>query len=42
MVSVRVSVYCSPAVLEYCTVANSAKSGYVLEWAQPYQSGKTD
>jgi hypothetical protein len=39
MVSVRVSVYCSPAVLKYCTVANGVKSGYVLEWAQPYQFG---
>ena len=27
MVSVRVSVYCSPAVLKYCTVANGVKSG---------------
>jgi hypothetical protein len=39
MVSVRVSVYCSPAVLKYCTVANGVKSGYVLQWAQPYQFG---
>jgi hypothetical protein len=39
MVSVRVSVYCSPAVLKFCTVANGVKSGYVLEWAQPYQFG---
>jgi hypothetical protein len=39
MVSVRVSVYCSPAVLKYCTVGNGVKSGYVLEWAQPYQFG---
>jgi hypothetical protein len=39
MVSVKVSVYCSPAVLKYCTVANGAKSGYVLQWAQPYQFG---
>jgi hypothetical protein len=39
MVSVRVSVYCSPAVLKYCTVANGVKSGYVLQWAQPYEFG---
>jgi hypothetical protein len=39
MVSVKVSVYCSPAVLKYCTVANGVKSGYVLQWAQPYQFG---
>jgi hypothetical protein len=39
MVSVRVSVYCSPAVLKYCAVANGVKSGYILEWAQPYEFG---
>jgi hypothetical protein len=39
MVSVKVSVYCSPAVLKYCTVPNGVKSGYVLQWAQPYQFG---
>jgi hypothetical protein len=27
MVSVRVSVYCSPAVLKYCTVTNGVTSG---------------
>ena len=36
-VKVRVSVYCSPAVLKYCTTASGVKSGYVLQWAQPYQ-----
>jgi hypothetical protein len=39
MVSVKVSVYCDPAVLKNCTVANGVKSGYVLQWAQPYQFG---
>ncbi len=39
MVSVRVSVYCSPAVLKYCTVPNGVKAGYVLQWAQPYEFG---
>jgi hypothetical protein len=39
MATVRVSVYCSPAVLKFCTVANGVKSGYVLQWAQPYQFG---
>ena len=38
-VKVRVSVYCSPAVLKYCTTASGVKSGYVLQWAQPYQFG---
>jgi hypothetical protein len=38
-VKVRVSVYCSPAVLKYCTTAAGVKSGYLLEWAQPYQFG---
>ena len=38
-VKVRVSVYCSPAVLKYCTTAAGVKSGYVLQWAQPYQFG---
>ena len=35
----KVSVYCSPAVLKNCTVASGVKSGYVLQWAQPYQFG---
>ena len=39
MVSVKVSVYCDPAVLKNCTVASGVKSGYVLQWAQPYQFG---
>jgi hypothetical protein len=39
MVSVAVSVHCSPAVLKYCTVANGVKSGYQLGWVQPYQFG---
>jgi hypothetical protein len=38
-VKVRVSVYCSPAVLMYCTTASGVKSGYILQWAQPYQFG---
>ncbi len=38
-VKVRVSVYCSPAVLKYCTTASGVKSGYVLQWSQPYQFG---
>ncbi len=38
-VKVRVSVYCSPSVLKYCTTAAGVKSGYLLEWAQPYQFG---
>ena len=38
-VKVRVSVYCSPAELKYCTTAAGVKSGYVLQWAQPYQFG---
>lgn len=38
-VKVRVSVYCSPAVLKYCTTANGVKAGYVLQWAQPYKFG---
>jgi hypothetical protein len=38
-VKVRVSVYCSPAVLKYCTTASGVKGGYVLQWAQPYQFG---
>ena len=38
-VKVRVSVYCSPAVLKYCTTAAGVKSGYVLQWSQPYQFG---
>jgi hypothetical protein len=37
-VKVRVSVYCSPAELKYCTTAAGVKSGYVLQWAQPYRS----
>ncbi len=40
-VKVRVSVYCSPAVLKYCTTASGVKSGYVLQWAQPYQFATT-
>jgi hypothetical protein len=39
MVSVKVSVYCDPAALKNCTVANGVKSGYVLQWAQPYRFG---
>jgi hypothetical protein len=38
-VNVRVSVYCSPAELKYCTTAAGVKSGYLLQWAQPYQFG---
>jgi hypothetical protein len=39
MVTVRVSVYCSPAVLKYCTTAYGVNGGYVLQWAQPYRFG---
>jgi hypothetical protein len=38
-VKVRVSVYCSPAALKYCTTASGVKAGYVLQWAQPYKFG---
>jgi hypothetical protein len=38
-VKVKVSVYCSPAVLKYCTTASGFKSGYILQWAQPYTYG---
>jgi hypothetical protein len=38
-VKVKVSVYCSPAVMKYCTTAAGVKSGYVLQWSQPYQFG---
>lgn len=38
-VKVRVSVYCSPTVLKYCTTAAGVKSGYLLQWAQPYRFG---
>ncbi len=38
-IKVKVSVYCSPAVMKYCTTAAGVKSGYVLQWAQPYQFG---
>jgi hypothetical protein len=37
-VNVRVSVYCDPEQFDTCTTATGVKNGYVLEWAQPYQS----
>jgi hypothetical protein len=37
-VKVSVSVYCNPAQFKSCTTASGTKNGYVLLWAQPYQS----
>ncbi len=39
-VKVRVSVYCDPEQFKSCTTASGVKSGYVLQWAQPYTSAQ--
>jgi hypothetical protein len=37
---VNVSVYCNPAQLKSCNTASGVKNGYVLQWAQPYNSAQ--